>query len=132
MGGLQTGGEGTAVVGPAGLGENFVVLRAEHFEQVEGRDVGQLNRLGRRAGEGGKDDQGGDGGGGEPAENRCEPTAALIRGFDLPHDLAGKEGRGGRPPGLAEEGPEILVVHENFNPGSVRELREFLLVRCAD
>jgi hypothetical protein len=25
-----------------------------------------------------------------------------------------------------------LVVHENFNPGSVRELQEFPLVRCAD
>ena len=132
MGGLQTGGEGTAVVGPAGLGENLVVLRAEHFEQVEGCEVGQLNRLGRRAGEGGKDDQGGYGGGGEPAEHGGEPWRAGMVGFDLPHDLAGEEGRGGRAPGLAEEVPEILVVHENFNPGLARGLREFLLVRCAD
>ena len=45
---LQAGGEEAAVVGPTGGGEGRVILGAEHFEEVEGGEVGWLGHDSRR------------------------------------------------------------------------------------
>jgi hypothetical protein len=109
--GLAFGHQRVVFLENVGRGEEGVVVGADHFDDVEG---GQFV-VNRRSGDRGFRQQGEDGqgrhrSGREPAQGAGEPRRTGGARSNLPHDLTGEEGRGGRARGAAEQVPEFPVV----------------------